>query len=198
MLKEKLFKFLFPKKSREFEAVIDQWNKSVANYQGENVRLVSQIQKLGNIEKDLNSLKGVNKKYLDENAKLKAEIARRPTMADLMRDSLGLPMLTLDNIDADARPPHYLEGLTDEERKNYVAHLESIYADEKFQTVYAYSMNLIGNHMVHTVPDEQLGNGRVGIVSLKMLMKEFENAHDEFISSKKPAEEFDPMEIIPK
>lgn len=48
-------------------------------------------------------------------------------------------------VDDEANPPHFLKDLSDTERKNYVADLESIYSNKKFHDVAKYLINKYGN-----------------------------------------------------
>lgn len=151
MLKEKLFKILFPKKVEEMKL------------------LRAEIEFLNSIE-DYEEHSPVD----------------------------GLPDLDFANVDEDGKPPHYLKGLKDVERKNFIANLEGIYSDEKFQTVFNYVINVIANYSFQKEPDEsKMKHGRYAVIGLRTLMKQLEEAHNEHMSDKKKSEEFDPLDILP-
>lgn len=204
-MKEKLFKLLFPN-SMSYEAL---------HARAKELRKVRDLFAVPDGVESIPYLTGHKKTYtaivtrkdkeIESLRKLAASLqsrldkAPKATLADLMRDCLGFPMLTMANVDEEAKPPHYLAGLSEAERKDWISHLEYIFTDAKFQAVYNYTLNLIGNHMVHVVPDELIGNGRLGIVGLKTLLKEFENAHDEFVEVKKAnGGNFDPLATMPE
>lgn len=120
----------------------------------------------------------------------------RPTISDLMRDSLGLPMIYFDDVDEEGKPPHYLKDLTKEEREHWVADLTSIKENEHFQTVVSYVINLFGNHSLQVAEEENMKNGRYAIVGMRTFLKEFEEAENEHLSNKKQKEEFNKHEVL--
>lgn len=124
--------------------------------------------------------------------------SRDPT--ESFMNLLGLPALDFSNIDKEGNPPDYLEGLSVEARKNYVADLEVVYAHEKFNRVMDYVVNVLGNHIVHKdtgePPQDRTKNGQMAIVGVKMIKRQLEKAHNEFMESKKVEEEFDEQEIL--
>lgn len=175
MLKEKLFKFLYPKRFQEIKSL--QKEKSVLE---EELKLT---------RKDVMNLFE------------KTQEPHEITLADFMRfsfEQLGIPSLDFSNIDEEGKPSHYLAGLSDIERKNFIASMESMYADDKFQKIVSYVINLIGNHAIQKADDEQMKNGKIGIIGIRTLMAEFINAHQEYVDSKKPVEGFDPLATLPE
>jgi len=110
------------------------------------------------------------------------------------------PLLPMDfsNVNDEGKPPHYLAGLTDKARKNFISNMESIYSSEQFKTVINYVINVIANHSFQKEPDEsKMRNGRYGVVAIRMLMAEFERVHSEFLDSRKKVDDFDPLSIMP-
>ncbi len=174
-MKEFLFTLLFPKKNRYLnQAKIDH------DYYEDELR------KRNELIRELRD-------KLDE--------VKKPvgTMEDLMRASIGLPMIDFANVDNDeGKPPHYLEGLTDDQRKNFIASMETIYVDEKFQKVVSYVINLLGNHSIQKADEDKMRNGRLGIIGIRTLTAEFLKAHNEHVSAKKKDEGFDPLGILPE
>lgn len=110
------------------------------------------------------------------------------------------PLLSMDfsNVNDEGKPPHYLAGLSDKERKNFIANMESIYSSEQFKTVINYVINLIANYSFQKEPDEsKIRNGRYAVIGIRTLMSEFERVHSEFLDSKKKVDDFDPLSIMP-
>lgn len=174
MIKEKLFKILFPSK----------------------VEIIENLGKFDEIRVKAQN-KCVDQEY--EILQLKKQLKQKPSLADLMRDSLGLPMVEFDNVDQEGMPPSYLDGLTDTERKNYVADLELIYNNKKFYQVVSYIINLFGNNSLRKATDENGKNGKIAIVAIDTLMRKFKEAHDEHIANRRSAgDEFDPLAILPE
>lgn len=181
MLKEKLFKFLFPKKAAEIE---DLFSREI-----EALHLSNEYRdRFLRLSKELDHLK-------------RKESTTKLTEDQFMQyclDTLNVPWLNFANVDDAGRPPHYLAGLTPEARKDFVAHMESMYADEKFQTVVSYVINLIGNHSIQKAEDDKMKNGKIGIVGIRTLMSEFINAHKEYVDSRKSGDDFDKLAIMPE
>ena len=151
MLKEKIFKFLFPKKVKEIKLLEEEIHE---------------------LNFEFFDLKEEQKKFLFD--------------------------FDFSEVDEDGKPPHYLKELSDVERKNYVAELESIYSNEKFIKVLNYCINLLGNKGMQVLPEDHMKDARYAILGIKTLIKEFENAHIEFINnSKKKDEEFDNLAPLP-
>ncbi len=168
-MKEKLFKLLFPEK----EKLLRVKENAIENYLDEINCLNDEIDKLE---------------------------VYSPTVADLMKfctESLGIPFIDFANIDEDGKPPHYLSGLTDAARKDFIARMESIYTDDKFQIVVSYVINLLGNHAIQKADDDKMRNGKIGIIGIRTLIGEFLQAHREYADSRKPVEGFDPLEVMP-
>lgn len=175
MLKDKLFKFLFPKKYERLEYVTLQRSDLSA----EVMKLSSEVNKL----------------------RLRVRVDDSISESEFMQyclQTLNIPWLNFANVDDDGKPPHYLAGLTTEARKDFVAHMESMYADEKFQTVVSYVINLIGNHSIQKAEDDKMRNGKIGIVGIRTLMSEFINAHKEYVDSRKSGDDFDKLAILPE
>lgn len=165
-----LHKLLFPKKYDEAISL----SLTIAQLCKENTALRGDIEKLQNPE----------------------------NMENLMRASLGLPYIHFDNIETDAKgsdnPPHYLKGLDTKARLAYISELATIYKNEKFQAVMNYHINVLGNHSIQKATEDKMRNGRIGIIALRGFRKELEDANNEYISSLKQEENFDPYGIMPE
>lgn len=110
-----------------------------------------------------------------------------------------LEPLDFFNVDGNAKPPHFLKDLNEDARKQFIATMEGMYSDEKFQKVISYVINVLGNHSFQVEPDEtKMRNGRFAVLGIRTLMKEFEKMHSEYVGSKKKVEEFDHLEILPE
>ncbi len=111
------------------------------------------------------------------------------------------PLIDLDfsNVDDSAKPPHFLKEMTEDARKNFIADMETIFTDERFQIVVSYVINMLANHSFQVEPDEnKMRNGRYAVIGIRTLMKELENMHNEFQDLKKKPDDFDPLETIPE
>lgn len=143
--------------------------------------------------------------YEDQLEELRKEIeilkAQTPEqMENIMRASLGLPYIRFDNIEKDLKgsdnPPHYLKGLTPDARTAFLAELSQIYKKPEFQTVMNYHINVLGNHSIQKAKDEDMRNGRIGIIALRGFRKELEDANTEYLDSLKQDEDFDKHSIL--
>ncbi len=123
-------------------------------------------------------------------------------MENIMRASLGLPYIRFDNVEDDGkgsdRPPHYLKGLSPEARQGFVAKLAQIYRTPEFQAVANYHINDLGNHAIQIANDENMRNGRIGIIAFRKFRQEFEQADKEYVDSMKDEEKFDKHAILPE
>jgi len=148
MLKEKIFKFLFPEKAETIEM----------------------------LEEDIMEV-------FSEMELAKTQFA------------FGFDFSEVDDF---GKPKHYLDGLSETERGNYIAELESIYNNKRFKEVINYCINLIGNKTIQVVEEKDMFKGRYMILGTKKVLEEFENAHAEFINSKKSDESFDKLATLPE
>lgn len=128
---------------------------------------------------------------------LEEKLNSKEHFEDLMRDSIGLPMIHFANVDETGKPPHFLEGLNEDQRKNFVADIAIMYKDEKFQQIFDYVINLLGNHAIQKADVNEMKNGQMAIVGIRTLRNEFNKLYNEYEASRKPPEEFDPLEVLP-
>lgn len=119
-------------------------------------------------------------------------------MSDLMRDSLGLPMLDFTTADEKGKPPLPYADLGADERKNFIANLEVVYSTKEFQDMYQHTINHFGNHSMLVEKDDAIKNGRIAIVALKTFMQKFLDAHAEFLTNKRGEQPFDPLATLPE
>lgn len=186
MLKEKLFKLLFPAKY----SYIKNQEYELENLKELESKHKEQLSRAHELVKEIGHELGEYRKSTKEFGVTESEFM------EYCLKTLGVPVLDFSNVDDDGKPPHYLANLTDAERKDWIAHLETIYADPKFQSVVSYVINLIGNYSLQKAEDEKMRNGKLGIIGIRTLMTEFINAHTEFSEQKKPREGFDPLAVM--
>ncbi len=128
-----------------------------------------------------------------ENSFLEALLEEKKPKVDL------LAPLDFAHVDESAKPPHPLVGLDDAGRKNALARLESIYSDDWYVKFRDYAINVWGNNSFQVEPDEsKMYRGRYAVIGIRSLDDEFKNAHNEFVDSRKRAEDFDPLETLPE
>ena len=127
-------------------------------------------------------------------------------LIEYLTDTLEEKIMNVDNlfefdfseVDDFGKPRHYLDGLSETERGNYIAELESIYNNKRFKEVINYCINLIGNKTIQVVEEKDMFKGRYMILGTKKVLEEFENAHAEFINNKKGDESFDDLATLPE
>lgn len=174
-----LFKLLFPRKFKQLEIL-----KVISHADQESA--VSLREENGKLRRELITEKKKNEEITLEE------------VVQYCMNTLGIPWIQFSEVDEDGKPPHYLEGLSESERKDFIAKLESIYTDDQFQTVISYVINLIGNFAIQKADDDQMKNGKIGIIGIRTLLSEFIEAHQEYVDSKKPVEGFDPLATLPE
>lgn len=141
------------------------------------------------------------KRITDENIerRMKEAIKSKFTVEDLVCQSLGLPTgIDFSNVDNEGMPPHYFKGLSDEQRKLWIGDLETIYANDKFQTVVKYVINMIGNHGIQKAPDDKMRNSKIAIIGIRTLLTELKTAHEEFSATTPGEGGFDPLATMPE
>ena len=74
--------------------------------------------------------------------------------------------------------------------KKKVAELARIGRDEYFNKMIDYTINVLGNYAIQKASDENMKNGRVGIIAIKMFRSFFSEVVAEDMENKK-VEEFD-------
>ncbi len=153
--------------------------------------------KIGELENKIGELEYEVKIYKKENERLKSK-NESITFEDMMRASIGLPMINFSNVDKKGLPPHFLEGLNEDQRKNFMLDVAGMYSNDRFQTIFDYAINLVGNHAIHKEDIEQIKMGQLAILGIRTVKNEFEKLFNEYESSKKLPEQFDPLDILPE
>lgn len=120
-----------------------------------------------------------------------------PTMADLMRDILGLPMVDFANVDSEGYPKHPADGMSKDERLAFMGELNRVYTNDAFKLLMEYWINMFGNHSVRNA-DKDAQPARFSINGIAMLRKELETAHHEVVEASKEDEKFDTLAPLPE
>lgn len=194
----KLHKFLFPTQE-EYARIL-------------SVRLSALEKSIDDIHKERDFVIETHKKDLEKLNKLP-----RPTMADLMRESLGV--LPLDfthviekmNADEEARmdpediqkrnqelglPKDFLDTVDVQKREMYIAQLYQIWQLEVFPLMVDHYLNLQGNWTVKKALDDmQVFAGRMTINGIYLIKNKVKSGHDEYKERSKPPDEFDEHEL---
>lgn len=183
-MRQKLFEIFFPNKKRAMDEMMMEVAK--ANLQNHELRMI-----LKKHQEEIVSLQ----KQLQEPVPERNE---NPTLADLMRENLGLLQLDFKSVDANGNMASFWsDELPEEVRKNRLARLSEVYHNEIFQEFCTYLINKQGNFtMRQAVNDSQIYAGRFSINGVSSVVKgitEASELHDEL---NKPPEEFDPHEVI--
>lgn len=176
-MKEKLFKILFPKKYQKILDLLDTQNNLIKI----KWKYESHIEELKN---QLNSVP--------------IPQAEQPTMADLMRDMLHLPMLDFSDVDAKGHPPHPLLSGTKEQQLQKQTRLAEVHRNDVFQEVMAYWINRFGNHALRKVDPSGLET-KAGIFSINgitAIRKELERANMAVREGREPPEDFDENGVL--
>lgn len=176
-MKEKLFKILFPKKYQKILDLLDTQNNL--------------IQIKWKYESHIEALKNqLNAVPIPQ--------AEQPTMADLMRDMLHLPMLDFSDVDKDGKPPHPLLAGTKEQQLQKQTRLAEVHRNDVFQEVMAYWINRFGNHALRKVDPSGLET-KAGIFSINgitAIRKELERANMAVKEGREPPDQFDEHEVL--
>lgn len=120
------------------------------------------------------------------------------SMADLMRDSLGMQIDFSAASTDKCLPPHFLEDLSEDERKNFIIDMETIRSNDRFQKVIRYMINLFATNAIYKYDEEQRKNGQIAVVAFRTFLKQFDDMHRDFISYKKVEDDFDPLATLPE
>lgn len=144
-------------------------------------------------------LREVNKKLDTELKVMKTTVT--PSLADLMREVLGLEQLDFTNvvqsedIKTAGLPRHFLDTENKDKRAAYIAQLEEIYNTEVWHEMVKYHKNYQGNFSFRKALDDmQIFAGRMSVNGISLLQNDVQFGHDEYAERSKPPEEFDKFE----
>lgn len=202
----KLHKFLFPRFHKESVFVADRYNDAVKEIE----RLKIQDRILTDTQLEL-------KEKVIEIDKLRKILKVKPTMADLMRECLGLLPIDFTNVKTDSTleermqmspeelekcdkeiglPVDFLDTLHKDKRETYIAQLYQIWNMEVFSVMIDYYINLQANwSFKKAVDDMQLFAGRLSCNGIYLIKNKTKAGHDEYKERSKPPEEFDEHEL---
>ncbi len=121
-----------------------------------------------------------------------------PTMADLMRDVLSLPMLDFVNVDKDGQPPSPFEGISKEEQLKKYSILHDVYRNDVFKEVLDYLENKFGNHALRQGTEDNRRAAIFSINGIAAVRKQLHIAHDQVMEATAPLAEFDPHAVLPE
>lgn len=200
-IKSKLHKLLFPRLAERLDALSRNFadeQQLVENYKKTCESYRQDIAKLQD------SLREKNKKP-------------KPTMADLMRECLGLLPLDFTNVMEDRTleekmhmspdelaqcdkevglPKDFLDTVDKDKRETYIAQLYQIWQMEVFSVMIDYYINLQGNwSFKKAIDDMQLFAGRLSCNGIYLIKNKVKAGFDEYKERSKPPEEFDEHEL---
>lgn len=116
--------------------------------------------------------------------------------AALMRESLGLQIDFFASVKG--LPPYFLDGLDEDDRKNFIIDMESIYSNERFQLVLRYLINVFAMNAIYKADKQQRDNGQIAVIAFEALTSQLTTMHKEFLSYKRNEDEdYDPLETLP-
>ncbi len=189
-IKDKLFRLLFPQKhadlyfaNRRIETLSDRLDKSLDEL-SENFSTIDLLRaRINRLEKELNALED------------------KPTMADLMREDLGIMTVDFFNTkksgDEPWNPPHYLYDEQDEPtKKAMISELSMIYSTTVFKRMIEYHINSQGNFTLRKADGEhQILAGRMTINGISLIYQDVLSGYEAYQESRKPEEEFDKFDL---
>lgn len=114
----------------------------------------------------------------------------QPTLADMYRDSVGLPMIDF-NVGETGEPKHFLADLTEEQRKERITQLFYVFRNQTFKDCIDYWVNKFGNHALRRVSTDNLDTNLAifSINGIAMIRKELEKAAVEYEAFTSPEED---------
>lgn len=178
-IKDTLFQLLFPLKT----------TASLRNHlKDADERLDLVITDLVKMEKEIMSLR-------------KEKDIPKPTMADLMREDLGIMTVDFFNTkksgDEPWKPPHYLYDEQDEPtKKAMISELSMIYSTTVFKRMIEYHINSQGNFTVRVADGEQqILAGRMTINGVSLIYQDVLAGYEAYQESRKPEEDFDKFDL---
>lgn len=131
-------------------------------------------------------------------AALNADLAKekerpKPSMADLMRENLGVRSFNASIVEEDGYPRDFLNTGDDKGRRDmYIAQLHQIYNLEVWEVMTNYHIDYQGNFITRkAVDDIQVTAGRMTINGISLLKNDVYKGHMEFTDRARPPEKFD-------
>ncbi len=122
----------------------------------------------------------------------------KPTFESMIQEALGFPIDFSSASKDKCLPPHFLDNLPEEERKNFIIEMETIYKSERFQSVLKYMINLFAISSFYKDDDKARRNGQIAAVAFRTFIIQMEDMHREFTTYHQKEEEFDEQAILPE
>lgn len=162
-------------KERAHRFLFPDFVKKYANMEYENIRLEQKIKR----ETEIGELK--------------------PTMADLMRESLNLITIDFSSAREDGLPRHFLDTDDKQKRSTYITQLASIWQMEGFQEMVKNHIDTQGNKSIRLAADDfQVWAGRFSINGISLIRNEVKAGYETWIEETKPKKDdpdFDPHQL---
>lgn len=141
------------------------------------------------------TLKTTKKEISEIRDQIKTIEKEKPTMADLMRDNLGLIPIDFYHVDEKGIPKHFLDLENKDKRSQYINELYSICQTEVFEVMCKNHIDIQGNFSLRQSGtfEEDLA-GRFSINGISLIRNEVRRGAAEYVERSKPPEEFDQFE----
>ncbi len=151
--------------------------------------------KIGDLNKEieetnelLHAVEDNAKRIAIEKAQLQTKLENQPTMADLMRENLGLVTLDFSNAQEDGTPVHFLDLLSKDKRMQYINELHQIFQLEVWEVMCKNHIDTQGNFSFRKA-DGEIQNlaGRMSVNGISLLRNEVKKGHEEYVERSNPA-----------
>jgi len=155
----------------------------------ENKRLIKELEiKLSN---SANLIKELQSRLSNVNSN------KEENMMITMIESFGLP-IDFSEADSKGLPTHYLSGLDEKARHNFLGDMETIYQNSNFNNVIRYMLNRFATQCVLIEDSQKMKNNQIAVVAFRMFLNELKKMHKEFIGGNSQDEDFDDLEALPE
>lgn len=184
-IKTKLHKFLFPEIHEEWDIAPRTINSLTSDKEQRDSTIRVLRHQINKLENDQEKEKAIPK----------------PTLADLMRDSLGLEPIDFVNVVQSTDPTlaglpkHFLATDDKAKRATYIAQLAQIFSLEVWHEMCKFHIDYQGNYSFRTaLTDMEVFAGRMSVNGISLLRNDVKKGYDEYVEGRKPDEEFDEFE----
>lgn len=118
-----------------------------------------------------------------------------PTMADLMRETLGSYTINANEVESDGLPKSFLSVEDKDKRTMYITQLAQIAQLEVWEVMCKNLIDIQANFVIRKADGElQIVFGRGSINGITLLRNEVRKGFAEYEDGRKPKEEFDEFE----
>lgn len=119
----------------------------------------------------------------------------QPTYQQLM-DSLGLSVPDLAQLAQLESVPHFYDGLSKDERDEFLSELENVTNNKSFQKVMEYWLKVYAHFIAcQATSAPQIYGGWLNTNVISLIKKDLRSAHEEILLKSKEEEPYDPYEI---